>query len=110
MTREQAIDRLRVWAARAQSEANEADNSGDKLHWTGQAQVLSSVAEFLASQGAQLDPQAVRLQVISGRQRSLGAWDLARNNERDLALHAGEVAGFDLTLALLQDAGQNWTA
>lgn len=110
MTREQAIDRLRVWAARAQSEANEADNPTDKLQWTGQAQVLSSIAEFLASQGAQLDPQAVRLQVISGRQRSLGAWDLARQNERDLALHAGEVSGFDLTLDLLQDAGQNWTA
>jgi hypothetical protein len=110
VTREQVIERLRVWATRAQSEANEADNPEDMLNWTGQAQVLGGIAEFLAGQGAQLDPAAVRLQVISGRQKSIGAWDLSRHNERDLALHAGEVAGYDLTLSLLQDVGEMWAA
>jgi hypothetical protein len=110
VTREQAIDRLRVWAARAQSEAQEADNPEDRLNWIGQAQVLGSVAAFLDGQGAALDPAAARLQVISGRQKSLAAWDLARESPRDLALHAGEVAGYDLTLALLTDVGQSWAA
>lgn len=108
MTREQVIDRLRVWAARAQSEANEADVPTDTVSWLGQAQILSGAAEFLAGQGAQLDPSRVRLQLISGRQKSLGAWDLARTNERELSLHAGEVAGYDLALALLKDAGDSW--
>ena len=110
MTREQVIGRLRAWAARAQSEANYADNPSDVLSWIGQAQVLGGIAEFLASQGSELDPSAVRLQVISGRQKSIGAWDLSRNNPRDLALHAGEVAAYDLILALLKDAGQAWAA
>jgi hypothetical protein len=104
------IDRLRVWSLRAQSEADNADNTTDMLSWTGQAQVLSSVAEFLASQGTQLGPGAARLQIISGRQKSIGAWDLARGNPRDLAVHAGEVAGYDLALSLLQDVGATWAA
>lgn len=110
MTREQVIERLRVWAARAQSEALEADTPADRLNWTGQAQVLGDVAGFLSSEGSQLDLSSVRLQVISGRQKSLAAWELARTNDRDLALASGEVAGYDLTLTLLNDAGQSWTA
>ena len=108
MTREQAIERLRLWARRAQSEANEADRTTDSLNWIGQAQVLSSVAEYLAGQGSQLDPTGLRVQVIGGRQKSITAWDLARTNERDVALHAGEVAGYDLARSLLKDAGENW--
>ncbi|HEX9058267.1 MAG TPA: hypothetical protein VF818_12115 [Ktedonobacterales bacterium] len=110
VTREQIIERLRAWTARAQSEAGQADNSVDMLNWTGQAQVLGGMADFLTSQGAQLDPAAVRLQVISGRQKSIAAWDLARKEERDLALHTGEVAGYDLVLALLKDIGEQWAA
>jgi hypothetical protein len=104
------IDRLRVWALRAQSEADNGDNLIDTLTWTGQAQVLNGIAEFLASQGSQLGPGAARLQVISGRQKSISAWDMARGNPRDLALHAGEVAGYDLALSLLKDAGATWAA
>lgn len=110
MTREQMIERLRVWALRAQSEADNADNVADTLTWTGQAQVLSGIAEYLASQGSQLGPGAARLQIISGRQKSIGAWDLARDKPRDLALHAGEVSGYDLALTLLNDAGNIWAA
>jgi hypothetical protein len=110
VTREQMIERLRVWALRAQSEADNADNTTDMLTWTGQAQVLGSIAEFLASQGSQLGPGGARLQIISGRQKSIGAWDLSRNNPRDLALHAGEVAGYDLALSLLKDVGSTWAA
>lgn len=110
MTREQVIDRLRVWAIRAQSEAQQADTPEDVANWTGQAQVLSGIGEFMLGQGAQLDPAGVRLQVISGRQKSIGAWDLARHTERELALHAGEVTGYDLALSLLKDAGQSWSA
>jgi hypothetical protein len=110
VTREQIIERLRVWALRAQSEADNADTPTDMLTWTGQAQVLSSIAEFLASQGSQLGPGEARLQVISGRQKSIGAWDLARGQPRDLALHAGEVAGYDLALSLLKDIGSTWAA
>jgi hypothetical protein len=108
VTREQAIERLRVWAARANSEALEADTPADQLNWTGQAQVLGDVAAFLASQGSELDLERVRLQVIDGRQQSIAAWALAQDNPRDLALHAGEVAGYDVTLSLLRDVG--WAA
>ncbi len=110
MTREQVIDRLRVWAARANSEALEADTSADRLNWTGQAQVLGDVAAFLANQGAGLDLERVRLQVIAGRQQAIAAWELARQNGHDLALHAGEVAGYDVMLSLLRDAGTSWAA
>lgn len=110
MTREQVIERLRVWAARAQNEINEADRASDQLNWTGQAQILGGTAEFLAGQGAQLGPARVRLQLISGRQKALAAWDLARTNDHDLALHAGEVAGYDLALTLLKDLGEVWPA
>jgi hypothetical protein len=110
VTREQAIERLRVWAARAQSEAQEADQPSDVWQWTGQAQVLNGIAAFLSGAGAQLDLAAVRLQIISGRQKSIGAWELARENERDLALHAGEVAAYDVALALLNDVGAAWAA
>jgi hypothetical protein len=110
VTREQVIERLRVWAARANSEALEADTPADRLNWTGQAQVLGDVAAFLANQGAGLDLERVRLQVIGGRQQAIAAWELARENERDLALHAGEVAGYDITLLLLRDVGSGWAA
>ena len=110
MTREQVIERLRVGAARAQSEATEAGVPTNVANWLGQAQILSGAAEFMAGQGAQLDPPRVRLQLISGRQKSLAAWDLARENERDLALHAGEVAGYDLALSLLKEMGDTWPA
>jgi hypothetical protein len=109
VTREQVIERLRVWAVRAQSEAQRADTPADVLNWTGQAQVLSGIAEFLASQGAQLDPASVRLQVVTSRQKSIGAWEHARDDERALAQFAGEVTGYDLALSLLKDAGQSWT-
>ena len=108
MTREQTIDRLRVWAQRAQSEANEADEKSDVLSWTGQAQVLSSIAEYMAGQGARLDPPGLRLQVINGRQKSLEAWGLARTDNNALSLHAGEVAAYDLALTLLKDTGDRW--
>jgi hypothetical protein len=110
VTREQVIERLRVWAARANSEALEADTPGDQLNWTGQAQVLGDVAAFLASQGSGPDLERVRLQVIGGRQQAIAAWELARENPRDLALHAGEVAGYDITLVLLRDVGSGWAA
>ena len=110
MTREQVIERLRVWAARANSEALEADTTAGRLNWAGQAQVLGDVAAFLANQGAGLDLERVRLQVIGGRQQAIAAWELARENERELALHAGEVAGYDITLSLLRDLGSGWAA
>jgi hypothetical protein len=110
VTKEQVIERLRAWATRAQSEANYADQPTDRLNWTGQAQVLSGVAEFLAGQGSQLEPAAARRQIIDDREQSLGAWERARHNERDLALHAGEVTGYDLALSLLKDTGESWGA
>ncbi len=110
MTKEQVIERLRVWATRAQSEAQQADTAEDVVNWTGQAQVLGSVAAFLAAQGAQLDPAGVRLQVVNDRQKSIRAWEQAHDDERALARYAGEVTGYDLALALLKDAGPSWAA
>jgi hypothetical protein len=110
VTRDQVIERLRLWAARAQWEATQADRPTDLLEWSGQAQVLAGIAEFLAGQGGQLALTAARVQIISGRQTSLAAWELARDDERALALHAGEVAGYDLALALLKSAGAAWAA
>ncbi len=110
MTKELMIERLRVWAARAQSEAQHADTPEDVVNWTGQAQVLGSIAAFLAAQGAQLDPAGVRLQIVNDRQKSIRAWEQARDDEPALARSAGEVTGYDLALALLKDAGSGWAA
>lgn len=102
MNREQTIERMRVWARRAQSEAQYADTHADALHWRGQAQALNSVASFLSEQGAQMDDLAVWSQVVADREKGRLAWQEAKDSP-DVPLYAGQVAGFDVALTALKD-------
>jgi hypothetical protein len=108
MNREQTIERLRVWAARAQSEALYADNRENMLHWQAQSQVLSGVANFLSDQGANLDDFATWKRVVADREASLAQW-MARKGGVEAAYLAGQVAGYDVALTALRDAaGRVW--
>lgn len=102
------IERLRVWARRAQSEAQYADTRENTLNWQAQAQVLNSVASFLADQGAQMSDFAVWERVVSDRSSSLAAWQ-AQQEGPEVATYAGEVAGYDVALTALRDVdGKMW--
>lgn len=107
--REQAAERLRQWAARAQHEAQYADTREDILHWQGQAQVLGSVATFLAGPGATLDDDTVWKQIVSDRSGALAAWEQAQEGAEAM-LYAGMVAGYDIVVTALTDmAGRAWS-
>lgn len=102
MNREQTIERIRVWARRAQSEAQYADTRADVLNWRGQAQALNGVASFLAEQGAQLDDFDIWSQVVADREKSRLSW-LEMQSGPEVALYAGQVSGFDVALTALKD-------
>ncbi|MDE3229817.1 MAG: hypothetical protein KGO05_08030 [Chloroflexota bacterium] len=102
MNREHTIERIRIWARRAQAEAQNADTRADAMHWRGQAQALNGVASFLAEQGAQLDDFAVWSQVVADREKGLAAWQAAQEGP-DVPFYAGQVAGFDVALTTLKD-------
>ena len=102
------IERLRAWARRAQSEAQYADTRENTLNWQSQAQVLNSVASFLADQGAQMSDFDVWEQVVADRSNSLAAWQ-AQQEGPEVATYAGEVAGYDVALTALKDVdGKVW--
>jgi hypothetical protein len=108
--REEAVRRLRVWAARANHEAEMAQARENILNWQGQAQVLNGVATYLTGAGATADDDAIWRQIVADRTGVLAAWDAAREGP-DAMLYAGMVAGFDLALTTLTDiAGRNWTS
>ncbi len=109
MNRTYAVERLRAWAARAQSEAQEADTRENILNWQGQAQVLGDVATFLASPGAQMDDEKIWKQIVADRSRALANWE--REQEGPEAMfYSGLVAGYDVVLTTLTDvAGRSWT-
>lgn len=102
MNREQTIERMRVWARRAQSEAEYADTREDKLNWRGQAQALNGVASYLSEQGAQLDDFAIWEQVVADREKARLAWIDAQEGP-SVSAYAGQVAGFDVALTALKD-------
>lgn len=108
MSREQSIERLRVWAARANHEAQEADTRADIMNWQGQAAVLGGVASFLAGQGQGLDDFTVWRQVALDRQKALAEW-MVRRGGPEAAYYAGQVAGYDVAMTALRDvAGRTW--
>jgi hypothetical protein len=108
VTREEAVDRLRVWAARAQQEALEADTWEDGQNWQGQAQVLGNVAAFVASQEPDVDDAVIWRRVVGDRERALAEW-LSRRDAREEAFFAGAEAGYDTALTALKDmAGKVW--
>ncbi len=109
MNRTYAVERLRAWAARAQSEAQEADTRENILNWQGQAQVLGDVATFLASPGAQMDDEKIWKQIVADRSRALANWEREQEGS-DAMLYSGLVAGYDVVLTTLTDvAGRSWT-
>jgi hypothetical protein len=109
MKREQAVERLRQWAARARHEAQYADTREDILHWQGQAQVLGGVATFLAGPGATLDDDTVWKQIVSDRSGALAAWEQAQEGAEAM-LYAGMVAAYDIVVTALTDiAGRAWS-
>lgn len=108
VNREQATELLRNWAARASSEAQEADTRENLLSWQGQAQVLSAVATYLAGPGSQAENAAIWKQVIADRQSALGAWQKAQEGPEAM-LYSGMVAGYDVALTALADLmGRDW--
>lgn len=108
MTREQAIERLRIWAERANHEAQFADTRDDILSWQGQAQVLAGVATYLTGAGSQADDAATWKQVIADRQSALGAWQRAQEGPEAM-FYAGMVSGYDVALTALADLmGRTW--
>lgn len=108
VNREQATELLRNWAARASSEAQEADTREDVLSWQGQAQVLSAVATYLAGPGSVAEDAAIWKQVIADRQSALGAWQKVQEGPEAM-LYSGMVAGYDVALTALADLmGRGW--
>ena len=106
-SREEMIERLRTWSARALHEAQYADNHDDVLQWQGQSAVLSGVANYLADQSAD-DDFTIWRQVVGDRSKSLAEW-MARQGGPEAALYAGQVAGFDVALTVLKDPeARNW--
>lgn len=105
MTREEAIDRLQAWARRAQSEAQHADTPENTLHWQGQAQILSSVATFLAGTAMQLSNEQIYQQVVADRSAAFSAWERSQEGPEAMQ-YAGMVAGYDVALTTLADMGR----
>lgn len=105
--REEMIERLRVWSARALQEAQYADTQEAALQWQGQSAVLSGVANYLEDQSG-ADDFTVWRQVVGDRSKSMAEW-MARQGGSDAALYAGQVAGFDIALTALRDPeARNW--
>ena len=102
MNREPVIERLRVWATRAQHEAQYADTQQDVLNWQGQAQVLGSIATYLAGPGAQVDDAIIWKQVVADRAAALAEWQRVQEG-LEAMLYAGAVAGYDVALTALAD-------
>ena len=108
MNREDAVRRLRQWAAYANHEAEMAATQENIHNWQGQAQVLNGVATYLTGQGASADDDTVWRQIVADRTGVLAAWDTTREGPEAM-LYAGMVAGFDLALTTLTDiAGRDW--
>ena len=92
-SREEMIERLRGWSARALHEA--------------QAQVLGGVANYLTDQ-SDADDFTIWRQVVGDRAKSLAEW-MMRQDGAEGALYAGQVAGFDVALTVLKDPeARNW--
>ena len=102
MKTEQAIERLRAWALRAQDEAEHADTRDNTLNWQGQAQVLSGTATYLSGQAGQADESIMWKQVVSDRQQALAAWEKEQAGPRAM-FYSGMVAGYDVALTILAD-------
>lgn len=106
-SREEMIERLRGWSARALHEAQYADTQDDGLQWQGQAAVLSGVANYLEDQSGD-DDFTIWRQVVGDRAKSLAEW-MSRKSGADASLYAGQVAGFDVALTVLRDPeARNW--
>lgn len=102
MNRQQVSQRLQIWANQAQHEAEEADTPEDMLNWQGQAQVLGSVATFLAAAPAQMADEDIWQQVVGDRTLALEAWQKAQSGPPAM-LYAGIVAGYDTVITTLHD-------
>ncbi len=103
-----AVERLRLWAAHAQHEAVEADTTENAQNWQGQAQILSSVANFLSGQGPEVEDTAIWRRVVADRERTLAEW-IARQETAQADFYAGAVAGYDTALTVLNDmSGRVW--
>ncbi len=102
MTRPEAVERLQLWAAHARHEEVEADTRENAQHWQGQAQVLGSVANFLAGQGPDVKDATIWRRVVADRERTLAEW-IMRQETPEADFYAGAVAGYDMALTTLKD-------
>jgi hypothetical protein len=102
VNRDHAIERLRVWAQRAQNEAQHADTLEDTLNWQGQSQVLGGTATYLSGPGVQADDSIIWKQVVADRAGALAAWEKEQEGPQAM-YYAGMVAGYDVALTILAD-------
>jgi hypothetical protein len=108
VTRQEAVERLRLWATRAQHEATEADTWQNGQQWQGQAQALGGVATFLAGQSPEVEDKAIWREIVADRERALAEW-LARQETTEAPFFAGAVAGYDTALTAIKDmSGRIW--
>ena len=90
MNRQQFIQQLRSWAARAASETTYSLDTG-KITWQSNADVLRATAEMLASGANPLVTLAsFRKQVIGDRLKSIQEWE-STSSPQAAAQYAGEV-------------------
>lgn len=110
MNRQAFIERLRAWAARADTEVIYAHTEENKRTWQGNAGVLHAVANVAAAGASdRTDPRTLRLQLIADRQKVLASWNEQRA-ELDVATLTGEAQAYELILDLLKDADESWAA
>jgi hypothetical protein len=108
VSRAEAVERLRVWAQRAQHEAAQADTRASMLQWQAQSQALTAVANFVASQDPQTPDDVVYRLVVADRTRSLSEW-AARQGGEAADFYAGAVAGYDLAITTIKGMdGRIW--
>ena len=109
MDRQQTIERLQVWARRAHHEAEFADTAADRLHWQGQAQVLSGVATYLQGRDDTMDAMSIWRQIVSDRSQAIAAWESVQDGPQAM-FNAGMVAGYDMALSVVKDVmGRSWS-
>ncbi len=97
-----------VWANRAASEVTYSSGA-NKSAWQGQYEVLRSCATAAASGSNSIaNLEAFRNNIITDRITTLEEWNHTVSEDEAASL-TGKTQGYDLILALLNEAGSAWS-
>ena len=106
-SREEMVERLRGWSARALHEAQYADTQERCASMAGSGAVLGGVANYITDQ-SDADDFATGVRWWGTAPRASTEW-MMRQDGADGALYAGQVAGFDVAMTVLKDPeARNW--